>query len=515
MATTLFATIIFCSAANAAPSALVLHDGLTKNFAVSLVNLLGHFREFDARMLSLDQADPEEVLSAGAVFLLAAYDSQAPASELRTALEKRTGITVFVGEHRWLGALPPIFECDKLDYRGKSYWINGFPIREMKNPFGKTFVAMSQSGDEVPFIEKDGKRWMIHGIPVFEIPAWVMADALHDILEVFHAPSRSAMLRLEDINPSYSGERLKRLEDSIDYLYSEGVPFAMVVFPVFINFKGEPRALLLSDNQPLLEVLRKAEKRGGTVIMHGTSHQYHQVSGEGSEFWDVETDGPIPNEKEYFHERMLYGLWLFKEAGLHPRLFEAPHYNMPLSLQKELLRYFGTIAGSLMIPDPDGSYTISPSYVKSQTYTISQNFPYLIHRSWAGLKVLPEQLGYIASNAEDISVVTIMERLDALTSIVRDPFACFFYHPYVAGDLYLRELIPQIRDRGFTFIDAGSYGGEPLVDAGEVPGIWPLSYATVPLRRYIPLVLGVLGSIVLGLIYFALTMRRKKEMFRE
>ena len=235
--------------------------------------------------------------------------------------------------------------------------------------------------------------------------------------------------------------------------------------------------------------------------MHGTSHQYHQVSGEGSEFWDVETDGPIPNEKEHFHERMLYGLWLFKEAGLHPRLFEAPHYNMPLSLQKELPRYFRTIAGSLMISD--------------ESYTISQDFPYLIHRSWAGLRVLPEQLGYIASNAEDISVITIMERLDDLTAIVRDPFACFFYHPYVAGDLYLRELIPQIRDRGFAFIDAGSYGGEPLVDAGEVPGIWPLAYTTVPLTRYIPLAIGVLGSIVLGLIYFALTKRRKKEMFRE
>ncbi|GAB6280796.1 MAG: hypothetical protein STSR0007_09000 [Thermovirga sp.] len=501
LVTALFATVVFCGAAYAAPAALVLYDGLTKNFAVSLVNLLGHFQEYDGRMVELNQTDPQEILSAGAVFFLSSYDSPAPGSEVRDALEKRTGITVFAGEHRWLGALSPIFACDAVNYRGKSFWLDGFPIRKTGKPFGKTFVAMSQSGVEVPFIERDNKRWMIHGAPMFEIPAWIMADALHDILEISHATERLAMLRLEDINPSYSGERLKRLKDCIDFLYSEGVPFAMAVFPVFINSKGAPRALLLTDNPPLLEVLRNAEKKGGTVIMHGTSHQYHQVSGEGSEFWDVETDGPIPDEKKYFHERMLYGLWLFREAGLHPKLFEAPHYNMPLSLQRELTQYFGTIAGSLMITD--------------ESYTISQDFPYMIHRSWAGLRVLPEQLGYIASDAEDISVIAIMEKLDTMTSIVRDPFACFFYHPYVAGALYLRELIPQIKDRGFMFVDAGSYGGDPLIEAGEVPHIWPLAYTTVPITRFIPLAVGLLGSIALGLIYIIQTRRRRKEIFRK
>lgn len=478
-----------------------MYDELTRTFAISMVNLLGHFRDFDARMVELEKVTPGDVFPAGAVFLLSAYDSASPSVEIIDSLEKRSGITVFVGEHRWLGALPRLFSCDRVSYKGKDHWLEGFTIRKKEKPFGTSYVSMFQAGAEIPFIERKGNRWMIHGTPMFEIPAWIMADVLHDILETRHSPKRLAMLRLEDINPSYSGERLKRLSDSIDYLYGEGVPFSMAVFPVFINATGAPRALLLTDNKPLLEVLRNAEKKGGTVIMHGTSHQYHQVSGEGSEFWDVDEDGPIPYEKEYFHERMLYGLRLFRDAGLHPKLFEAPHYNMPLSLQKELTQYFGTIAGSLMISD--------------ESYTVSQDFPFIIYRSWAGLTVLPEQLGYIASDAEDISVVTIIERLDVLSAIVRDPFACFFYHPYVAGDVYLKELIPRIRDRGFMFVDAGSYGGDPLVEAEDVPHIWQLAYTKTPLTRYIPLAAGLLGSIALGLIYLSQKKRRRRGIFRE
>ncbi|MDO9509406.1 MAG: DUF2334 domain-containing protein [Thermovirgaceae bacterium] len=501
LATALFANVIICGTAFAAQSALVLHDGMTETFANTLVNLLGHFREYDARTASLDQADPGDIISAGAVFILLSYDSPVPGEDIRNALEKRSGITVFAGEHRWLGALPSQYECDLVTYRGKSFWLDDFSIKKMSKTFGKTFVAMSQSSEAVPFIEREGNRWMIHGAPMFEVPAWILADVLHDILEAPHSPKRLAMVRLEDINPSYSGERLKRLKDSIDFLYSEGVPFSMAVFPVFINAKGAPRALLLIDNPPLLDVLIKAERMGGTVIMHGTSHQYHQVSGEGSEFWDVDADDFIPEEKAYFHERMRYGLWLFKEAGLHPKLFEAPHYNMPLSLQRELTQYFGTIAGSLMISD--------------ESYTISQDFPYIIYKSREGLTVLPEQLGYIATDAEKMSIITILERLDTLTSIVRDPFACFFYHPYVAGDLYLRELIPQIRDRGFEFAGAKDYGGDPLVEVVEVPPIWQLAFTKVPLTRFIPLFVGVSGAIVLGAIYFRQTRRKKREMFRE
>ncbi len=492
--------LTFCGSSIAAPTALVLHDGLTETFAVSLVNLLGHFREYEARTSLLDSTEPGEIVSAEAVFVLMAYDSPPPGPRVREALEKRTGLTVFAGEHRWMGSLPSVLICDRVSYRGSSFWIEGYGVRKKEKPFGETVVSMSQSGQDVPFIEKNGNRWMIHGIPMFEVPAWITADALHDILGISHAPKRTAMLRLEDINPSYSGERLKKLQDCIEYLYSEGVPFSMAVFPVFINARGEPRALLITDNEPLMKLLRRAEKMGGTVIMHGTSHQYHQVSGEGSEFWDVETDGPIPDEKAYFHERMRYGLWLFKEAGLHPKLFEAPHYNMPLSLQKELTGYFGTIAGSLMITD--------------ESYTISQDFPYIIYRSWAGLTVLPEQLGYIATDAESMSIVTILERLDILTAIMRDPFACFFYHPYVAGDLYLRELIPQIRDRGYVFADVSQFGGDPLVVVTSADHIWPLAYSKVPLSRYLPLIIGLIGAAILVIIYFRQTKKKKREMFR-
>jgi hypothetical protein len=97
---------------------------------------------------------------------------------------------------------------------------------------------------------------------------------------------------------------------------------------------------------------------------------------------------------------------------------------------------------------------------------------------------------------------------------MRDPFACFFYHPYVAGDLYLRELIPQIRDRGYVFTDVSQYGGDPLVEVARADHIWLLAYSRVPISRYLPLIIGLGGAVLLGIVYFRQTKKKKREMFR-
>lgn len=502
----LIALLILCvfAASASGKTALVVYDETTEDLTVAVTNLIGHFREYLAEPVTLDQIEkePEKVASADAVFYLASYDSPPAGPLFAGVLKSRTLTTCYIGTHRSLGALPSIQTVDSVEYRGRRFWLDAFPVHQMSRPFGETVVSFFRADSSVPFIEKKEAEWLVSGKPVFEIPAWVFADVLHDILQTPHSPIRKAMIRLEDINPSYRGKRLDKLRDCIRYLKEEGVPFSMAVFPVFINPKGKKLATVLPDNQELVAVLQEAERSGGTVIMHGTSHQYHQVSGEGSEFWDVETDGPIPDETKYFDSHMKYGLWLFQRAGLHPLLFEAPHYNMPLSLQKELGRYFGAIAGSLMI--------------NNKTYLTTQDFPYLIYRSYSGLKVIPEQLGYIATNAETVSVRTIIERLDLLAAIVRDPFACFFYHPYVAGDMYLRELIPLVRDMGFVFVDVGSEMGEPpRVEIEPVEDLWDVAKRETSETNYIPLAAGSVSAFVLFMIYLRLRKKRKKELFRQ
>lgn len=479
---------------------LVLYDEALQDEAVAVANLLGHFPALDVRVERTGRVSPAEISEAEALFFLARIDSPPPSVEQQTALLSRDRPTCYMGDHAWLGALPGRRQVLRFTYRGRSYPMDGYAYCRCRKAWGEPVAWFGQAGDGVPFMEFRGRQWLVHGLPVFGREGFAFADVLHDILGREHSPSRLAMIRLEDINPSYEGERLEKLESCIAYLAGEGIPFTLAVYPAFINPGNEKRAMVLADNPKLVGLLQRAERQGGTVIMHGTSHQYHQVSGEGSEFWDIEADAPIPDELAYFHRRMRYGLWLFREAGLHPLLFEAPHYNMPLSLQKELPLYFGALAGELMLND--------------ESYLLTQSLPYLIERSYAGLRVLPEQLGYIAYDARTVSVNAILENLDDLASIVRDPFACFFYHPYVAGDEYLKELVPELRRRGFDFFDAAEAGGPPRVEVGAVEPIWP---KVRPVGRRIgstALFLAVPSALLLLVIYLWFHRHRKEDLFR-
>lgn len=496
---TLGVVMVLAMPAQGAPS-LVLCDELLQDKAVAVANLLGHFPDLDVRVERTGRVSPGEIAEAESLFFLARIDSPPPSMEQQTALLSRDSPTCYVGDHAWLGALPGRKQGLRFTYRDRSYPMDSYSHCPYQKLWGTPVAWFGEAGDGAPFVEFRGRQWLVHGIPVFGREGFAFADVLHDILGREHTPLRRAMIRLEDINPSYEGERLKMLKSAIAYLVEEGIPFSMAVYPAFINPGGEKRARVLADNPELSSLLRRAERQGGTVIMHGTSHQYHQVSGEGSEFWDIEADAPIPDELAYFHRRMRYGLWLFREAGLHPLLFEAPHYNMPLSLQKELPLYFGTLAGELMLND--------------ESYRLTQSLPYLIESSYAGLRVLPEQLGYISYEAREISVNAILENLDDLTSLVRDPFACFFYHPYVAGDEYLKVLVPELRRRGFSFYDAAEGGESPRVEVVPVEPIWPKIRPVGRRIGRIALFMAVPVALLFLAIYLWFHRRRKKDLFR-
>ncbi|PIE54375.1 MAG: hypothetical protein CSA35_06590 [Dethiosulfovibrio peptidovorans] len=485
---------------------LVLYHQSLEEYAVGLTNLLGHFEEYSFMMVSLDRCSErlfQDIRNAEAVFLLGEMKLGSPEKALQKVLLERTKCTCFVGNHEWLDILPVPKEATYALYKGGKYWVDGhlfYPFE--KTSLSRVYASLEADGTTFPFIFQTLRKncFYVLGFPFFGKGGLILADSLHEILGVSHEAKRLAMIRLEDLNPSYEGERLEKLRECIDYLHGEGIPFAMAVYPVF-KLERNRKALRILENEPFMETLRKAEKYGGTVIHHGTSHQYRQASGEGSEFWDMKYDRPVPGEKEYFHEHMRYGLWLFRKAGLHPKLFEAPHYNFPLSLQKELPRYFDTLAGSLML--------------NNKSYKLTQDIPYFLYRSAAGLRVLPEQLGYIEYDDRVLSHLNIEKKLEVLDAIVRDPLACFFYHPYVEGARYLQELVPFLLQRGYSFVDASAYAGGLRYDPEPVEDLWPL----VRGRRDGKIGFGIVtvaGLVVLLfiLIYGTRRVKRRKEMFR-
>ncbi len=493
-------------AENGKKRALVLYDDLTKDYGVALINLLGHFYlEYNSEIKYTLTAQPEEIEKADALFILAAYNSILPPSPLLKSIEERKKnpekITCFIGTPPWLKRSDKYKIFTYVSYKGWKYRGDyGIYPLEMNFQEPIAFLESGEKGKRIPLISKEKNLWIVQGFPFFDVHSWILADALHDILGVYHTRRKSVFLRLEDVNPSYTEAELKKLNDCINYLYSQGVPYTIAVYPVFINYK-EGEAITLLQNEKLILLLKKAERMGGSIIMHGTSHQYREVSGEGSEFWDMLKDKPLPNEKEYFNRRMRYGLWLFKKAGLTPLFFESPHYNLPLSLQKEMHMYFSTILGELMI--------------NNKTYKTTQTIPFIVYKTYTGLTLLPEQLGYIAAGDKDASIKSIEERAIELEHIVRDPMVCFFYHPYLDGDKPLRELIPFFRDHGFRFIDVARYGSPTSFKVRKVPHLWKIKEKGTFYFGKTPAFLAVLSVLVLLTIYLRLSSRRKRRLFEK
>ncbi|KUK13777.1 MAG: STE like transcription factor domain protein, partial [bacterium 42_11] len=264
-------------------SALVLYDELTTDYSVALVNLLGHFFfEYDTKTEHILRASIDKIKSVDVLFVLSSYNSVKPSGVILEAINSRNQkpekVTCLIGTPSWLKKSDKYQVFAYVSYKGQHYR-GSYGIYPLEIESGHP-IAFFDDETKV-FISKNGNLWIVQGFPFFGVHSWIFADVLHDILGVQHKPQKSMFLRLEDVNPSYGDAELEKLEKCINYLYSQGVPFAIAVYPVFIDF-SEGRVITLLQNEKLVSLLKRAEKMGGSIIMHGTSHQYRIVSGEGS-----------------------------------------------------------------------------------------------------------------------------------------------------------------------------------------------------------------------------------------
>jgi uncharacterized protein YdaL len=265
----------------------------------------------------------------------------------------------------------------------------------------------------------------------------MFADMLHDILGEEHEHSHSAIIRIEDVNPMEDPDRLR---DVADVLSSRGIPFLVGVSPFYVN-PGEGIRVSLSEKPDLVDALKYMVKNGGTIVMHGTTHQYRGTTGVDYEFWDENTNGPIAGEtEEGVRHKIELGIQEFMRNGLYPLIWETPHYTASFKLYKVIGEYFTTaMEQRLTIENAD----------------YSQFFPYIIRRDLFGQMIYPENLGYVPLStdlAAGHARIREMAR-DARTNLaVRDGFAAGFFHAFVDHTL-LEELVDSIRAMGYTFLD--------------------------------------------------------------
>lgn len=337
--------------------------------------------------------------------------------------------------------------------------------------------------DRFPWAVRSGNLTVVNDIPyegMMENSHFLaLADLYYDLLAPDTAPTQKAAVRLEDVGPKSDAKDLRRVAD---FLYSRDIPFQVAVMPFHVaeapNGEGH-FGLSLADSPEIVDALKYMQQRGGTLIQHGTSHQFgaiqnpYQGAGTGAdfefiraqcsatptppyEFEECEQDswvaltGPISRDSVADHaERVKMGRDMMIEVGLgEPDIFEVPHYAATpnaymgigehYDIRYERVQYHaGLMTGH--------SHENNPSY--------TQIFPYRVKDIY-GTVIYPENLGNITEamqNNHPARPPSFLIDNARKNLVVRESTASFFFHPYLSTD-YLEELVDGIEGLGYTFV---------------------------------------------------------------
>ncbi len=317
-------------------------------------------------------------------------------------------------------------------------------IVSITNAAKVSVVATAQTANgsrQIPYILRSGSLLYIADSPfAYAGPSdryLYFADMLHDILGIQHDEYHGAIIRIEDVNVY---ENPNALREIADILSSRGIPFLVGVIPFYVD-PGQGVRLSLSDAPELVDALQYMVHNGGTIVMHGSTHQYKGTTAVDYEFWDESTNGPIRGETSEGDARKIEnGIQEFMKNGLYPLVWETPHYTASMTLYKTVAKYFSTACEQrLSVDDAD----------------FSQYFPYIIRKDLYGQTIYPENLGYVPLNPnKDSSEQVIRDILaDAKSHLaVRDGVVGVFFHPFLDLDL-LKQLADGLQGLGYSFLD--------------------------------------------------------------
>ena len=293
------------------------------------------------------------------------------------------------------------------------------------------------------------------------------SDLLFDVLAPDTATRHRAAVRIEDVGPDADPAELRAVAD---YLYGKKIPFTVAVYPRYrdphgVNNNGVAQDYTLRNRPQVVAALQYMQKRGGTLLMHGYTHQldalnnpYDGVSANDFEFYlahvddadNVIYDGPVTKDSTAFATgRVLASGVDFLLAGLKaPTIFEPPHYAASATDYKAFNSLFTTrYDRGLYFPGLLSGNTVDSSKL------MGQFFPYSV-RDVYGTAVIPENIGNVEPEAFNNHPARLPADLVATAKanlVVRDGTASFFYHPYLGTD-YLKQTVDGIQGLGYTFV---------------------------------------------------------------
>jgi uncharacterized protein YdaL len=290
-------------------------------------------------------------------------------------------------------------------------------------------------------------------------------DLLFDALAPATATRHRALVRLEDIDPTFNNNQVRAVGT---WLKSQNIPFGFQIIPLYLdplNANGVGTNITLQSRAAMVNTIRTLQSQGGVMFCHGYTHQYSNVvnpysgaTGDDCEFYRITMNadfslnyqGPVSQDSaSWATGRFSAAQTLYRNAGFTmPPFMTFPSYAAS-AVDYQVANAFFTAAPERRLY-PTGLLSGQPF---NYSQIVGQYMPYTVKDVY-GMKVLADNLGSI----EPLPYFSSPARLpadiiaDAQRNLaVRDGWASFFYHTYNSIS-YLQQTVTGLKALGYTFV---------------------------------------------------------------
>jgi uncharacterized protein YdaL len=341
-------------------------------------------------------------------------------------------------------------------------------------------TATRSDGTTLPWAVKGGNVTYVGEVPYSYVGPTDRYFAAADLVLANARPAapdrKRALVRIEDVSSDADPNQLRQIAN---YLSNRKVPFTVAVIARYVDPRGVgnggvPQDIPLNQAPAVVDALKYMQTKGGTLLMHGYTHQYKTVnnpydgvSGNDFEYYtahidannNVIYDGPVPDDSAtYVDTTVTSAKQVFTAANLpQPTIFEPPHYAASAQDYQRIQALFGVRYDRGLFAAgfcPAGACgTGTPDY--SRIY--GQYYPFLV-KDVFGSTVIPEALGNVEleafNNHPPRLPADILASAKGLT-VVKDGVQSFFYHPFL-GTSYLKTVVEGLQGMGYTFTPAAT-----------------------------------------------------------
>jgi adsorption protein B len=467
-----------------------------QNDAVMMLNLLGHFKNQQISFEPVQTYQSGRLKACDALIYMGGVFDVPLSEEFLTDLSHYSKSTLWIGYNIW--KLEDFLGTEKFLARyGFSYQhTEGLHRTGAEVPFyqfysykGETFekaqaqggsgaadpsivivtnqdakiiseATQTRTGQKTPYVLKKNNFYYVadRGFSyIHEADRYlIIADLLFDFLaQPAQAGPHQALVRLEDVS---ANSDLPALQKTLKVLNKRKVPFGISLIPKFMSElapDGTRQVLTISDRPDFRAALNQAQSQGGTLLLHGFTHQVDGIpncpaltSGLDYEFWDRCHGGPLSFDSEDFVRNRLNAAFdILKSNNLSVAAWVTPHYSAsPLDYRIFAQVFNWTLQRVIYVVDGD----------PNPDFSNSQFFPYTIYKDYYGQKVLPENLGY-QGEGPAMAWAQRVVRNAKRNLVIRDSWASLFWHPYLGADpeslQALDYVLQNLQKQGYVFTD--------------------------------------------------------------